>query len=66
MLEETVVVGYGTQKKESVVGAIGTASADDIKVQGNVSNMTDALTGLIPEYLFFPFQECLEEIMIPD
>lgn len=47
-LQETVVVGYGTQKKQSVVGAIGTAKADDIKVQGNVSNMTDALTGLIP------------------
>jgi len=47
-LQETVVVGYGTQKKQSLVGAIGTAKADDIKMQGNVSNMTDALTGLIP------------------
>lgn len=47
-LEETVVIGYGTQKKQSIVGAIGTAKADDIKIQGNVSNMTDALTGLIP------------------
>jgi TonB-dependent SusC/RagA subfamily outer membrane receptor len=47
-LGELVVIGYGTQKKQSVVGAIGTAKADDIKVQGNVSNMTDALTGLIP------------------
>jgi TonB-linked SusC/RagA family outer membrane protein len=47
-VEQVVVVGYGTQKKESVVGAIGTAKVDDIKVQGNVSNMTDALTGLIP------------------
>lgn len=47
-LGEIVVVGYGTQKKESVVGAIGVATADDIKQQGNVSNMTDALTGLIP------------------
>jgi len=47
-LEELVVVGYGVQKKQSLVGAIGTAKADDIKIQGNVSNMTDALTGLIP------------------
>lgn len=47
-LDEMVVVGYGTQKKESIVGAIGTAKADDIKQQGNVSNMTDALTGVIP------------------
>jgi TonB-linked SusC/RagA family outer membrane protein len=44
-LEELVVVGYGTQKKESVVGAIGTATGEDLKVQGNVSNMRDALAG---------------------
>lgn len=47
-LGEMVVVGYGTQKKQSIVGAIGTAKAEDIKMQGNVSNMTDALTGTIP------------------
>jgi len=47
-LQEMVVVGYGTQKKQSIVGAIGTAKAEDIKTQGNVSNFTDALTGLIP------------------
>lgn len=47
-LEETVVVGYGIQKKQSVVGAIGTAKGEDIKTQGMVTNLTDALTGLIP------------------
>jgi len=47
-LEEVVAVGYGVQKKQSIVGAIGTASANDLKTQGNVSNMSDALTGLIP------------------
>lgn len=47
-LEEVVVVGYGVQKKQSVVGAIGTAKVDDIKKQGNVTNMTDALTGIMP------------------
>jgi TonB-linked SusC/RagA family outer membrane protein len=47
-LDELVVVGYGTQKKESIVGSIATAKAEDIKMQGNVSNMTDALTGIIP------------------
>ncbi len=47
-MEEMVVIGYGTQKKASVVGAIATASAEDIKTQGNVSNLTDALTGVIP------------------
>jgi len=47
-LEEVVVVGYGTQKKQSVVGAIGTASAEDLQKQGNINNLTDALTGIIP------------------
>jgi TonB-linked SusC/RagA family outer membrane protein len=48
MLDEMVVVGYGVQKRESVVGSIGVAQADDIKTQGRVNNMTDALTGIIP------------------
>lgn len=47
-LEEVVVIGYGTQKKQSVVGAIGVATSEDIKEQGNVRNLTDALTGAIP------------------
>src|SRR3546814_1755905 len=47
-LEGTVVVGYGVQKKESVVGAIGTVDMEDLKAQGNISNMTDALTGAVP------------------
>lgn len=47
-LNEVIVVGYGTQKIESVVGAIGTATGKDLKQQGNVSNLTDALTGMIP------------------
>ena len=47
-LDEVVVVGYGTQKKQSVVGAIGTTSAKDLKQTGNSSNLTDALTGMIP------------------
>jgi len=48
VLDEVVVVGYGTQKKPSVVGAIGTAKVEDLKKQGNVNNLTDALTGAIP------------------
>lgn len=31
MLEEVVVVGYGTQKKVNLTGAVATISADDIK-----------------------------------
>jgi TonB-linked SusC/RagA family outer membrane protein len=47
-LEEVVVIGYGTQRKQSVVGAIGTTNINDLKKQGSVTNLTDALTGSIP------------------
>lgn len=39
-LDEVVVVGYGTQRKESVIGAISTISAQELKVPtGNLSNI---------------------------
>ena len=44
-LEEVVIVGYGTQKKESVVGAITQTKGEELKKQGNVSNLSDALAG---------------------
>ncbi len=47
-MDQVVVVGYGTQRKQSLVGAIGTVKMADLKKQGNVSNLTDALTGAIP------------------
>ncbi len=47
-LDEVVIVGYGEQKKESVVGAIGVAKSDEIRTQGNVVNLKEALTGAIP------------------
>lgn len=44
-LEEVVVVGFGTQKKESVVGAIQTIKAKDLKVPS--SNLSNAFAGRI-------------------
>ena len=44
LLEETVVVGYGQQKKESVVGAISQISTDDI-VNSGTANITNAISG---------------------
>lgn len=44
MLEETVVVGYGVQKKESVVGAISQVSGETLVNSGN-ANITNALAG---------------------
>jgi TonB-linked SusC/RagA family outer membrane protein len=44
-LEEVVVVAFGTQRKESIVGAISTVSASDLKVP--VSKLSNALAGQI-------------------
>jgi TonB-linked SusC/RagA family outer membrane protein len=46
-LEAVVVVGYGVQKKESVVGAISQAKGDEI-VRMNMPDLTNSLTGLVP------------------
>ena len=47
-LEEVVIVGYGTQKKATVVGAVAQTTSGEIKKQGMVVNMTNALTGTLP------------------
>lgn len=47
-LDEVVVVGYGEQKKESVVGAIVQTKGEDLKRSGGVVNVAQALTGQLP------------------
>ena len=47
-LEDVVIVGYGRQKKESVVGAISLAKGEDLKKAGGVSSVGAALTGNLP------------------
>ena len=46
-LEEVVVVGYGAQKKESVVGAISQLSSKEI-LNSPAANITQAISGKIP------------------
>ncbi len=46
-LQEVVAVGYGTQKKETVVGAISTMKAAEV-VQTPTTNLTNALNGRLP------------------
>ena len=46
-INEVVVVGYGHQKKESVVGAISQVSADDL-LNTPTANVTQAIAGKIP------------------
>ena len=47
-VEEVVVVGYGQQKKESVVGAITNTTSKELERTGGVTNLGQALTGNLP------------------
>lgn len=42
------MVGYGVQRKESVVASISQATEDELKRTGNSGNLTEALTGQLP------------------
>nr|WP_319509509.1 TonB-dependent receptor [uncultured Draconibacterium sp.] len=46
-LEEVVVIGYGTQKKETVTGSLSSVSAEEL-VEQPVSDVTQALAGRLP------------------
>ncbi|MBJ6369607.1 TonB-dependent receptor [Snuella sedimenti] len=50
-LGEVVLVGYGTQKKESVVSAITTVKPADLKIPS--SNLTASFSGVIPGLISF-------------
>ena len=47
LLEEVVVVGYGAQKKESVVGAISQVSSKEL-LKSPAANISQAIAGKIP------------------
>lgn len=47
-LQEVVAVGYGVQKKESVVGAISQTSSKELMRTGNVTDLKQALGGQLP------------------
>lgn len=46
-MDEVVVVGYGTQKKPTVVGAISSVKGSDL-VRSGLPSVANALTGLVP------------------
>lgn len=48
LLEDVVVVGYGQQKKESVVGSITQTKGEELLKAGSVTTISEALTGLLP------------------
>lgn len=48
-LDEVIVVGYGTQKKESVVGAISQIKGEDLqRLNSGITNVQEALQGNLP------------------
>ncbi|SNR66164.1 TonB-linked outer membrane protein, SusC/RagA family [Lutibacter agarilyticus] len=47
-LDDIVIIGYGSQKKESVVGAITKAKGEDLMKSGGVSNVGEAIQGKLP------------------
>ncbi len=47
-IDEVVVVGYGAQKKESVVGSIAQVSNEKLKQTASVSDLRQALEGQVP------------------
>ncbi|MEO7769134.1 MAG: TonB-dependent receptor plug domain-containing protein, partial [Ferruginibacter sp.] len=46
-MDEVVVVGYGTQKKPTVVGAISTVKGNEL-VRSGLPSIANSLTGLVP------------------
>ena len=48
LLDEVVVVGFGQQKKESVVGAISQTNSKVLERTGGVTSLGQALTGNLP------------------
>ena len=48
LMEEVVVVGYGVQKRESIVGAIVQASSKELKRTGSGSDFATALSSQLP------------------
>ena len=46
-LDEVIVIGYGTQKKETLVGSVATVKSKEL-VQAPVANISNALVGRVP------------------
>jgi len=47
LLEDVVVVGYGTQERQQITGSVSSVREEDF-VKGNVSNVSELVQGKIP------------------
>lgn len=59
-LEEVVVVGYGSQKKANLTGAVSSVKMDEVLGDRPILNASDALQGAVPG-LFVS-----KEVMLPE
>lgn len=48
MLDEVVVVGFGSQKKENLTGAVSQVKMDDVLGERPITSVKDALQGAMP------------------
>lgn len=48
LVEDVVVVGFGTQKKVNLTGAVSSVKMDDVLGERPISNVKSALQGVIP------------------
>ncbi|MCD8313859.1 MAG: TonB-dependent receptor [Bacteroidales bacterium] len=48
LLEDAVVVGYGTQKKQTLTGAISVVKNETLQEKGSLSSPLEALQGQVP------------------
>ena len=48
VIQEVVVVGYGTQKKESLTGAVSVVGAKQLAEKGSLASPMEALQGQVP------------------
>src|SRR3546814_7038479 len=47
-LDEVVVVGFGEQTKQTLVGAVSTVKGEDLLKVGSVNTVSEALQGALP------------------
>ncbi|MGC6430660.1 MAG: VIT domain-containing protein [Jejuia sp.] len=48
MLDEIVVVGFGTSRKESITGSVSQVKGEEILRAGTVTTVAESLTGIMP------------------
>ncbi|MBP7373503.1 MAG: TonB-dependent receptor [Prevotella sp.] len=48
MIDQVVVIGYGTQKKVNLTGAVASVNVDQDLASRSVANISSALSGLMP------------------